>query len=54
MGDVILSPFHRPSGGLSSLNAIQSQMTGAQTRMATGKRVNSPADDPNAYLPRRT
>lgn len=48
MGDVILSPAMLSA--VSSLNAIQSQMTALQTRLATGKRVNSPADDPNAYF----
>jgi len=48
MGDVILSPAMLSA--VSSLNAIQSQMTAAQTRLATGKRVNAPMDDPNAYF----
>src|SRR3954469_6815075 len=48
MGDVILSPAMLSA--VSSLNAIQSQMTAVQTRLATGKRVSSPADDPNAYF----
>src|SRR3954453_23118930 len=48
MGDVILSPAMLSA--VSSLSAIQAQMAAAQTRLATGKRVNSPADDPNAYF----
>jgi flagellin-like hook-associated protein FlgL len=48
MGDVVLSPAMLAA--VSSLSAIQAQMTAVQTRLATGKRVNSPADDPNAYF----
>jgi flagellin-like hook-associated protein FlgL len=48
MGDVILSPAMLSA--VSSLTAIQAQMAEVQTRLATGKRVNSPSDDPNAYF----
>src|SRR6185312_13575163 len=35
---------------LFALTGIQSDMSKLQLRLATGKRVNSPIDDPNAYF----
>src|SRR5262249_62146237 len=35
---------------LSALNDIANQLAAAQTRLATGKRVNNPTDDPAAFF----
>ena len=48
MGDVVLSPAM--FGAVNTLAAIQAQIDAAQTRLSTGKRVNSPIDDPNAWF----
>lgn len=40
-------------GALTALNAHQSQMGKSITRVSTGMRVNSPADDASAYLTSR-
>lgn len=48
MGDVVLSPAI--FSAVSNLSAVQAQMEAAPTRLATGKRVNTPLDDPNAYF----
>jgi len=46
--DVSLSAASRTA--LLALTGIQSDMGKLQLRLATGKRVNSPVDDPNAYF----
>lgn len=46
--DVSLSAASRTA--LLALTGIQSDMGKFQLRLATGKRVNSPIDDPNAYF----
>jgi flagellin-like hook-associated protein FlgL len=46
--DVSLSAASRSA--LLALTGIQSDMGKFQLRLATGKRVNSPVDDPNAYF----
>jgi flagellin-like hook-associated protein FlgL len=48
MGDLVLSPAMLTA--VSSLSSIQEQMAELQKRLATGKRVNSPIDDPAAYF----
>ena len=48
MSNVLLSAGARTA--LSSLNSIQSEMNVLQKRLATGKRVNSPIDNPTAYF----
>lgn len=48
MGDIVLSPAMFTA--VSTLTNIQAQMEAAQTRLSTGKRVNSPLDDPNAWF----
>ncbi len=48
MGDIALGAAARQS--LASLQSIASQMGVIQKRLATGKRVNGPADDPAAYF----
>jgi flagellin len=48
MGDLVLSPAMLTA--ISSLASIQQQMAELQTRIATGKRVNSPIDDPASYF----
>src|SRR5262245_36906199 len=44
MADISLSAATRSS--LLALSSMQSQMTSLQTRLATGKRVNQPTDNP--------
>src|SRR5690242_11112793 len=46
--DVSLSAASR--NALLALTGIQSDMSKLQLRLATGKRVNSPIDDPSAYF----
>jgi flagellin-like hook-associated protein FlgL len=48
MSNVLLSAGARTA--LSSLNSIQSEMNVLQKRLATGKRVNSPIDNPSAFF----
>jgi flagellin len=48
MGDIVLSPAMFTA--VNTLTNIQAQMEAAQTRLSTGKRVNSPLDDPNAWF----
>ena len=48
MGAVVLSPSMLSA--VNILSTIQSQMETIQERLATGKRVNSPLDDPNAFF----
>ena len=49
MADILLSAATRSS--LFALSSVQSQMTTLQTRLATGKRVNQPTDNPiNFFL----
>ena len=48
MGDVVLSPAALST--ISALSSIQAEIESAQTRLATGKRVNGPIDDPAAYF----
>lgn len=48
MGDVILTPAM--FSAVSTLASIQAQIDAAQTRLATGKRVNTPVDNPNAWF----
>jgi len=49
MGDIVLSPAMFTA--VNTLANIRTQMEAAQTRLATGNRVNSPLDDPNAVQP---
>ena len=48
MGDIVLSPAMFTA--VNTLANIRTQMEAAQTRLATGNRVNSPLDDPNAWF----
>jgi flagellin-like hook-associated protein FlgL len=48
MDSVLLSPNVRST--VNALSSIQAQIDAAQTRLATGKRVNGPIDDPGAYF----
>ncbi|HET9618662.1 MAG TPA: hypothetical protein VFP74_15950 [Pseudolabrys sp.] len=48
MESVLLTPAMRSS--VNALSSIQAQIDAAQLRLASGKRVNGPVDDPNAYF----
>src|SRR5262245_53387417 len=48
MGDVLLTSSVRAS--LAQMRFIRTQIDAAQKRLATGKRVDSPIDDPAAYF----
>ena len=48
MSDVVLSSATR--GSIIALQQIAKRMDMLQTRLATGKRVNSASDDPAAFF----